>query len=296
MHCENGYIDIAQCKIPTSYNIITNYEVRWVSLAPVIATPNYTVTGIRWRFINRMLYLEIQEAVYIDDWTVDKETVRWKPTIEHGTDETAIPIDAGIVNGFGLSGVTLPSGYLLTGVQFDWNQEEYSSISTARVFRINVRGTLFGEDDEDNNDSSIWKVVEWDHFQNKIELEEPDRSEYATNNNEILSKNGDYIYFQQTDIIKDAAQTSVPYLDIQSVTIDIPVPLGGIGVYYRGQKGYGGFIALRTFIPECDEIIDEKRLEVYTKATSIILKKLHDPKFTNMTAMEFIDSLDIAEE
>lgn len=39
-HCENGHINVAVCTIPTAYNIITDHEVRWVSLAPVIATPN----------------------------------------------------------------------------------------------------------------------------------------------------------------------------------------------------------------------------------------------------------------
>lgn len=63
-----------------------------------------------------MLYLEIQEGQYVDDLTVANETVRWKPTVEHGIDVTAVPIDGGIVKGFGLTDVTLPSGYLVTGI------------------------------------------------------------------------------------------------------------------------------------------------------------------------------------
>lgn len=59
---------------------------------------------------------------------------------------------------------------IFKGVQFDWNQEEYSS--SAHIFRINVRGTLFEEQDEDededeeisNDDLSIWEKPEWNRF------------------------------------------------------------------------------------------------------------------------------------
>lgn len=44
---------------------------------------------------------------------------------------------------------------------------------------------------------------------------------------------------------KDAAQTTVPFIDVQDVDSDPPVPLSGLGIYHKGQPSYGGFIGMR---------------------------------------------------
>lgn len=41
---------------------------------------------------------------------------------------------------------------------------------------------------------------------------------------------------------KDASQTTVPFLDAQDVVNDPPVPLEGVGLFLKGQDGFGGFI------------------------------------------------------
>lgn len=58
-----------------------------------------------------------------------------------------------------------------------------------------------------------------------------------------------YIEFTHTDFDKDAAQTTIPFIDTQKVVNEPAVPLIGAGIYYKGQSGYGGFIApmIRTF-------------------------------------------------
>lgn len=60
-----------------------------------------------------------------------------------------------------------------------------------------------------------------------------------------ISSPNTYIKFTHSDINKDAAQTTVPFLDSQDVTNSPPVPLAGIGIFVKGQDGYGGFIAPR---------------------------------------------------
>lgn len=54
-----------------------------------------------------------------------------------------------------------------------------------------------------------------------------------------------FIEFTNTGFVQDAAQRTVPFIDIQDVVSDPPVPLSGIGIYYKGQDGYGGFLAPR---------------------------------------------------
>jgi hypothetical protein len=60
-----------------------------------------------------------------------------------------------------------------------------------------------------------------------------------------LSNSNSFIKFTNSDVGKDAAQTTVPFLDSQDVVTNPSVPLQGIGIYYKGQLGYGGFIAPR---------------------------------------------------
>jgi len=57
------------------------------------------------------------------------------------------------------------------------------------------------------------------------------------------SKHNQYIEFVNSDMDKDAAQTTVPFIDIQEVTSNPPVPLSGVGIMYKGREQYGGFIA-----------------------------------------------------
>lgn len=52
-----------------------------------------------------------------------------------------------------------------------------------------------------------------------------------------------YLKFTHTDFDKDMAQTTIPFIDSQKVTSYPQVPLRGAGIYYKGSKGYGGFIA-----------------------------------------------------
>lgn len=52
--------------------------------------------------------------------------------------------------------------------------------------------------------------------------------------------------FQPTDIDKDAAQTTVPFLD--ATKLEANVPLSGIGLYYKSTYGYGGFIGPKLIV------------------------------------------------
>lgn len=61
------------------------------------------------------------------------------------------------------------------------------------------------------------------------------------------SKTNQYIDFVNSDIDADAAQSTVPFIDIQEVVSDPIVPLSGVGVFHKGRDLSGGFIALKTF-------------------------------------------------
>ena len=64
-----------------------------------------------------------------------------------------------------------------------------------------------------------------------------------------ISRPNTFVKFTHSDINKDAAQTTVPFLDAQDVVNNPPVPLEGVGIILKGQDGYGGFITpkIKTF-------------------------------------------------
>lgn len=59
----------------------------------------------------------------------------------------------------------------------------------------------------------------------------------------LLSKHNQFVEFTNSGMDADAAQSTVPFIDIQDVVSNPPVPLAGIGLYYKGRPGYGGFVA-----------------------------------------------------
>lgn len=83
----------------------------------------------------------------------------------------------------------------------------------------------------------------------EITLKTPHISTKTKSKSLPISTTNSFIKFTHTDRDKDAAQTTVPFLDSQDVVNDPPVPLDGIGIFFKGNDGYGGFIApkIRTF-------------------------------------------------
>ncbi|KAH8308952.1 hypothetical protein KR059_004149 [Drosophila kikkawai] len=58
-----------------------------------------------------------------------------------------------------------------------------------------------------------------------------------------LSKTNQFMEFTSSSREKDAAQNTVPFIDVQEVVPQPPVPLVGLGIYHKGRPGYGGFFA-----------------------------------------------------
>lgn len=79
----------------------------------------------------------------------------------------------------------------------------------------------------------------------EITLKTPDIPVRSKAKSLPISQPNTYVKFTNTDMGKDAAQSTVPYLDAQDVVNNPPVPLEGVGVFLKGLDGYGGFISPR---------------------------------------------------
>lgn len=79
-----------------------------------------------------------------------------------------------------------------------------------------------------------------------LELQYPDRSTQSKQKSIPIRGTNHYINFQPTDI-KDAAQSTVPFIDATPVESQT-TPLAGVGLYYKTQFGFGGFIAPKLIV------------------------------------------------
>lgn len=129
-----------------------------------------------------------------------------------------------------------PPGTVVTGVRFAVD---------SGVLKMEIRATAFEFNEgrlRDGSANSQW-ISATINDRLPITIDRPDvptRSDAQSIPNNEPRK---YVQFQPTDKHKDAAQTTVPFLDIQMVEPVHPVPLAGIGLYYKGQDGFGGYIA-----------------------------------------------------
>lgn len=74
---------------------------------------------------------------------------------------------------------------------------------------------------------------------------EPDSPTRTISLQERVDSINKYIEFRPTDIKKDLAQLTVPYIESIELEASEPKPLSGAGIYYKGEPGFGGFIAIK---------------------------------------------------
>lgn len=82
-------------------------------------------------------------------------------------------------------------------------------------------------------------------FRTELKFIEPDIPIREYLQNVPDSAVNQYLNFAPSDRRKDAAQSTIPFLDIQPIVPDPPVPIAGAGIFHKGRKNSGGFVALK---------------------------------------------------
>jgi len=90
--------------------------------------------------------------------------------------------------------------------------------------------------------NSVWQYNDGE-YREKLNLDDLDVPTRSIARSMSLSKHNQYLEFVNSGMNQDAAQTTIPFIDIQDVVSNPPVPLAGIGVFYKSRPGYGGFVA-----------------------------------------------------
>ncbi|XP_044019302.1 uncharacterized protein LOC122859681 [Aphidius gifuensis] len=228
-------------------------SVRRISTSLVLASPGFCVTGVRWLIKNKIVYLEIQQGKIFEGRIDPTVPVEWKISPENSSQ---VLILNETFRTFYLDDITLPARSYVTGVQFGMLMGNLAMY----VYGVGSNGENVNASSNFNNNKSrlnklliifinilgLFTKQTCIFFVNRQELmlDRPDASEFSGKNN-ILSVPGmHYVKFQPTDLEKDAGQLTVPYFDIQEVVTNPPSPVGGVGTYYKGSPGFGGYIGL----------------------------------------------------
>ncbi|XP_037708402.1 uncharacterized protein LOC119546293 [Drosophila subpulchrella] len=218
---------------------------RFFNLRPVIADVdnNRVVTGLRFAKSNRIFHLQIQEGELLPLGVINEATLQWKPVDAYtiSDEDVKINVDFHMLTyekrSINLGKVEANNNSVVTGLRFQvvgthlQLEAQFSRVDFENGKLIEPETTSFwlsGGDDEPRVKLSL----------NDVQV--PTRSSVPSI---PYPSDNQYIDFTNTGFNQDAAQTTVPYIDIQEVVSEPMVPLSGIGVYYKGRDGYGGFLA-----------------------------------------------------
>lgn len=223
---------------------------RYINMRPTIAniSHNYVITGLRFVKKNRVIHLQIQEGKLLPYGNIDAKTVRWVPVDDYkitnpkvfsGRDFHTLTWETRAID---LDDLHANTSHLVTGIRFKpigthLNFEIYTTPFDFEAGQLVEPLQKSGWKDNPNTDSSLKNP------RSRVNLINPDVSTRSPLPSIPDSKHDQYIEFRETDMDKDASQTTVPFLDAQPVESVSPTPLSGVGIYHKGRGGFGGFIA-----------------------------------------------------
>ncbi|CAL7947527.1 unnamed protein product [Xylocopa violacea] len=219
---------------------------RYFSLRKVVSdiANNKVVTGVRFKKVNQIMHIQIQEGELMPRGNINKSTVQWKPieafnildsNVTDGVDYHTLSWEK---RGLDLDDLTLDKNYLLTGLKFR---------TIGSRLNLEVRMTSFNF-----TTGKLIRPLERSFW---ISHDKTAREELALTRPDIPTRSPllalpdsvseQYLNFAPSDRKSDAAQNTIPFIDIQPVEPNPPVPIAGAGVFHKGRTGSGGYVALR---------------------------------------------------
>lgn len=203
------------------------------------------VTGIAIRKINRIIQFTISERELFAFGKVNdtlRRTQIWTDSniefLKDGTNNVDYFTLTREYRSINLDTIVLPLDKIVTGVRFQ--------VQNNRLI-LAIRATDFDYENGilKNPDQSTWFDNGMDEQRTKINIDEPDSPTRTTNIQNVFDSTNKYVEFTPTDIKKDLAQLTVPFIETVALEASDPRPLSGVGLYYKGENGFGGFIAVK---------------------------------------------------
>ncbi|KAH8358184.1 hypothetical protein KR084_007002 [Drosophila pseudotakahashii] len=208
---------------------------------------NKVVTGVRFVKSQRVFHLQLQQGELLPRGAINNSSLEWLPVedynvsdvdIRDGYDYHTLSMDSRAID---LDEISVNStDQVVTGVRFRIFKKHLNLEVRFSFFNFST-GRLI-----EPLTKSYWLGNENSHLEGqrkKLILKESDLSTASELPSLPLSKDNQYLEFVSSSQLKDAAQSTLPFVDVQEVVPHPPVPLAGLGIYYKGRPGYGGFFA-----------------------------------------------------
>ena len=224
---------------------------RYVSLQTVRSASgaNRLITGVKFVKIGRVVHIQIQEGQALPRGVVNESTIDWQPIVpveishpdspEDGLGYATLNYEQRAVD---LDDLVAPEGHVVTGLRFrklggHLNLEmEASPVDYSSGFIDSERAIWMANDNTPASESNPRRKL------NLLAPDVPIRSRLLALPD---STSDQFVEFQASSLEKDVSQTTVPFIDSTAVVTQPPSWLTGIGIYHKGQPGYGGYVAFR---------------------------------------------------
>lgn len=249
---------------------------RYFNLRPVVSQVNLNkiVTGIRLVKSNRIIHFQIQEADLLPFGFVNEKSVKWQPIenyqitdsfVEDNVDYFTLNRDKRTIFLDKLE--TNSANEVITGIQF-------SLYGPYLTYTLYITPFVFETGELLTNATYKTQLIHDPPVVHKIhDAEIPTLS---TESN-VVMYDIKAVEFTHSGIKKDAAQHTVPFIDFQSVVTTPAAPLKGVGLYYKKQEGYGGFISPSVYTYEYKKNAEIKkfpkissRIDVYNTLPDLV--------------------------
>ncbi|XP_039753721.1 uncharacterized protein LOC120629046 isoform X2 [Pararge aegeria] len=223
---------------------------RTFSLREVIAdiTNNKVVTGLRLVKHGRVFHLQISEgtlgergSITPGSWVPLQKFDISDPGIRDGEDYHTLSYEKRAID---LDELDSPTGYILTGVRFRMIGAHLHFEIRSTPFNYTTGRLAPDRSQWISNDNTEGADVP----RSRLELIRPDIPTRSATPLPVDSKHDQYVEFTHSDFDADAAQSTVPFIDIQPLEpIKGTALISGAGIIHRGAHGTGGFIAAKLF-------------------------------------------------
>ncbi|KAF7996493.1 hypothetical protein HCN44_002125 [Aphidius gifuensis] len=258
--------DVCLCKCLDNRIDTNSNSIRAFSLLQSRTSDNMVATGARLVTKDRMVHIQLREAKLLSNGKIDKTTEKWIPlptfNYENNFPNEAVYSDGQIHplkrdRDFVLLGrdiednicfqkLVIDTKYLLIGANFgidyfekNQNQRKLCIKLEAEYVLYNFHGETFPTDTKYHLNTFFMPLT-------KLVLDKPDNP-LKFKENMKDSEDNQFVTISVSDFVKDASQSTIPFIDLLEVTTNPSVPLNGIELFHKGQINgtSGGFISLK---------------------------------------------------
>ncbi|XP_008546721.1 uncharacterized protein LOC103570676 [Microplitis demolitor] len=254
--CVLGYRSLVEERCHYDRNSDPTLSIRKLSLLLQTCKTdiNEVVTNARFHDQDGIISIEIQCGTFVDG-KVDPDTLRWN-TDDRSYTRTNHPnhvVLSGTLKSVNLDDIVLPDGEFVTGMKFEKLNDNHLSL------------VLQGTEMYDSNNQIISGQTSLRFPQytgnSRVNIDVNQLItplEINTQTYEMSQSGVHHINFAITKWSNKYTSNSViPFLDMQSVNFVPALPLGGLGLFYKSQPGYGGFLAFKHISPKYMHFISD---------------------------------------